>query len=133
MQHYNKGVPESGTLLSYFRQRGEEIKMTIDEASERYNIPIEVLKEYESWGLCGEVKKVMGTWQYDDTDLQRLSMIMTRHDIGFGNEEVEDYMRLFLEGSSMEEERLKMLKKKRGSTLDEIHLVSAKLKRSMKA
>ena len=107
--------------------------MTIDEASERYNIPIEVLKEYESWGLCGEVKKVMGTWQYDDTDLQRLSMIMTRHDIGFGNEEVEDYMRLFLEGSSMEEERLKMLKKKRGSTLDEIHLVSAKLKRSMKA
>lgn len=53
----------------------------------------------------------MGTWQYDDTDLQRLSMIMTRHDIGFGNEEVEDYMRLFLEGSSMEEERLKMLKK----------------------
>lgn len=112
MQHYNKGVPESGTLLSYFRQRGEEIKMTIDEASERYNIPIEVLKEYESWGLCGEVKKVMGTWQYDDTDLQRLSMIMTRHDIGFGNEEVEDYMRLFLEGSSMEEERLKMLKKR---------------------
>lgn len=24
--------------------------MTIEEASERYNIPIKVLKEYESWG-----------------------------------------------------------------------------------
>ena len=33
--------------------------MTINEASERYRIPIEVLREYESWGLCGEVK---GSW-----------------------------------------------------------------------
>lgn len=34
--------------------------MTIEEASERYNIPIKVLKEYESWGLCSEVKKSDG-------------------------------------------------------------------------
>lgn len=34
--------------------------MTIDEASERYKVPIEILKEYESWGLCDAVKKVMG-------------------------------------------------------------------------
>ena len=51
--------------------------MTINEASERYRIPIEVLREYESWGLCGEVKRVMGAWQYDSRDLERLSMIMT--------------------------------------------------------
>ncbi len=31
--------------------------MTTQEASEHYNIPIKILKEYESWGLCGEVKK----------------------------------------------------------------------------
>ena len=55
--------------------------MTINEASEKYNIPIEILKEYESWGLCGEVQKIMGVWQYDDQDLERLSMIMTLHDI----------------------------------------------------
>lgn len=36
--------------------------MTIYEASERYNIPLEILREYESWGLCGAVKKVMGSW-----------------------------------------------------------------------
>lgn len=35
--------------------------MTIYEASERYNIPLEILREYESWGLCGAVKKVMGS------------------------------------------------------------------------
>lgn len=47
--------------------------MTIDEASEQYEIPIEVLKEYQSWGLCSAVKSVMGAWQYDDTDIERLS------------------------------------------------------------
>ena len=57
-----------------FERRKE---MTIHEASERYNIPLDVLHEYERWGLCGAVKKVMGAWQYDDTDLERLSMIMT--------------------------------------------------------
>ena len=28
--------------------------MTKQEASERYNIPIWLLDEYESWGLCQE-------------------------------------------------------------------------------
>ena len=36
--------------------------MTIQEASEHYQIPMRVLREYESWGLCGAVKKVMGAW-----------------------------------------------------------------------
>ena len=71
--------------------------MTIHEASERYNIPLEILREYESWGLCGTVKEVMGAWQYDDTDLERLSMIMTLHDVGFENAEIETYMKLLLE------------------------------------
>ena len=65
----------------------EEWKMTMKEASERYNIPIKILKEYESWGLCGAVKKVMGAWQYDDQDLERLGMIMTLHGIGFDSSE----------------------------------------------
>ena len=29
--------------------------MTIDEASRRYNIPLEILQEYEQWGLCGGI------------------------------------------------------------------------------
>ena len=103
--------------------------MTINEASERYHIPVEVLKEYESWGLCDEVKKVMGVWQYDDQDIQRLSMIMTLHDVGFDNSEVESYMRLFLEGDSTEKERLDMLNKKRGVTLDELHFKQKQLDR----
>ncbi|MDR3166187.1 MAG: MerR family transcriptional regulator [Synergistaceae bacterium] len=103
--------------------------MTIDEASERYNIPIKILREYESWGLCGTVKKIMGAWQYDDRDLERLSMIMTLHDIGFENDEVEAYMRLLLEGGSTEAERMRMLNKRRVSALDEIHFKQRQLDR----
>ena len=95
--------------------------MTKTEASEFYNIPVELLDEYESWGLCGEVKKGMGAWQYDDRDIERPSMIMTLHDIGFSNNDIETYMRLMLEGDSSEQERLRMLSDKRSNTLDEIH------------
>lgn len=103
--------------------------MTIDEASARYSIPLEILREYESWGLCGAVKKVMGVWQYDEQDIERLSMIMTLHDIGFQNGEVESYMRLLLEGESTKVQRLDMLNKGRSATLDEIHFKEKQLDR----
>ncbi len=103
--------------------------MTIQEASKRYGIPIKILREYESWGGCGAVKKVMGAWQYDDTDLERLSLIMTLHDVGFTAPEVETYMRLLLEGSHTEPQRMQMLGEKRKSTLDEIHFHERQLDR----
>lgn len=103
--------------------------MTIFEASEKYNIPIKILQEYERWGLCGEVKKVMGSWHYDDSDIERLSIIMTLHDVGFTNTEVERYMKLLLQGKQGEDERLKMLETKRNGTLDEIHFKEQQLDR----
>ena len=95
--------------------------MTIKEACKKYHIPVKILKEYESFGLCEAVKKVMGEWQYDDQDIERLSMIMTLHDAGFNSNEVETYMRLFLAGDHTEPERMAMLNKRRGKTLEEIH------------
>ena len=47
--------------------------------------------------MCQEVKKVMGSWQHDETDLERLSLIMTLHDLDFTVEEIEKYMKLSLE------------------------------------
>ena len=49
--------------------------MTIQDASERYHIPMHILREYERWGLCGAVEKVMGDWQYDDLSLIHISSI----------------------------------------------------------
>ena len=92
--------------------------MTMQEASERYHIPMHILQEYRRWGLCGAVKNVMGDWQYDDADLERLSTIMTLHDIGFTAEEVEAYMHLLLEGDHTAVQRLNMLEKKRSAALD---------------
>lgn len=103
--------------------------MTQQEASEHYNIPVSILQEYESWGLCGAVKKVMGVWQYDDEDLERLSTIMTLHDIGFTTEEVETYMRLLLEQPDSDKKRLRMMEEKRNKTLDEIHFHERQLQR----
>lgn len=103
--------------------------MTVQEASERYNIPIKILNEYESWGLCDAVRKVMGAWQYDEEDIKRLSMIMTLHDIGFEKEKVETYMKLLLAGESTQQERMRMLNEKRNGTLDEIHFKEKQLDR----
>ena len=103
--------------------------MTIEEASERYGIPVSILREYESWGLCGAVKKVMGAWQYDDEDLERLSLILTLRDVGFTSDEVETYLRLLLEEAGSGQERLRMLNAKRSAALDEIHFRERQLMR----
>lgn len=102
--------------------------MTRQEASEQYNIPISILREYEGWGLCGAVKYVCGAWQYDDEDLERLSTIMTLHDLGFTAGEIETYMRL-LEQPDSGPARLRMMEEKRNATLDEIHLHERQLAR----
>lgn len=103
--------------------------MTKQEASERYGIPVHILDEYESWGLCSAVKKVMGAWQYDESDIERLSLILTLHDIGFEPAEVENYMRLVLEGDSTGAQRMLMLGEKRQGMLDEIHFREKQLDR----
>ena len=103
--------------------------MITDEVSRRYRIPIRILREYESWGLYGAVKKVRGTWQYDDTDIQRLSIIMTLHDIGFTSQEAEAYMRLLLKQEDTVRIRLGMLEEKRKAALDDIHFREKQLER----
>ncbi len=101
--------------------------MTMDEVSKCYRIPLEVLKEYESLGLCGAVKSVTEAWQYDDGDIERLSLIMTLHDIGFSAHEVETYMQLLLNGKDTRAMRLQMLSRLRDRFLAELHLKEKRL------
>lgn len=101
--------------------------MTIEEASEHYSIPLDILKEYESWGLCSNMKKVMGAWEYDDQDIEWLSMIMTLHDIGFKSNEIEEYMHLLLKREITKKKRLLMLNQKRSETLNEVHMKEAQI------
>lgn len=104
-------------------------KMTAEEVSQRYQIPMSVLEEYRGWGLCGVVQLTMDDWRYDDKDLERLSTIMALHDMGFQPQEIETYMRLLLQGNQANRQRLQMLEQRRDSTLDEIHLKEKQLQR----
>ena len=45
-------VFQTENILIFLVYGGGE-KVTVNEASEKYHIPVEILKEYESWGLCG--------------------------------------------------------------------------------
>ena len=92
--------------------------MTKSEISKKYNIPINVLKEYEKWEFCEVQKK---EYQYSDADLERLSMIMTLYDIGFENKEVKMYMKLFFEKEDTQSEIIHILNQKRNNILSEIH------------
>ncbi|APU71962.1 MerR family transcriptional regulator [Companilactobacillus crustorum] len=103
--------------------------MNKKEVSQKYRIPIEILDEYESWGLCNVVKYVMGEWQYDDQDLDRLSTIMALHDVGFSNKEVEKYMRLLLETNDSKEKIISLLNNQRANKLKQIHLQEKQLER----
>ena len=100
--------------------------MTIDDASKKYCIPIKILKEYDHMGLCGSVKRVMGAWQYDDQDIERLSMIMTLHDTGFSKDDIDEYMQLLISGKN-NDECMKILNEKRQHTLDKIHILEKRL------
>lgn len=87
--------------------------MLREELSMCCKIPLEVLKEYERWGLYADVGKVQGNWQYDDRDIRYLSVIMTLYDIGFEGGETETYMRLLLQGGQTADQRLLMLNQRR--------------------
>ena len=55
-------------------------------------------------------------------------VVITRMEV-YEPEEVEEYMRLALEGDKSRDERLRLLDKRRGAALDEIHLKERKLER----
>ncbi len=95
--------------------------MTKKEASEKYNIPLDILDDYEKWNFCVKERDVDGSWQYDDKDLEILSLILTLQDMGFEKDEIREYVTLHLEGDITKAERINILRNKRNQTLDKIH------------
>ena len=95
--------------------------MTINEVSEKYNIPMSLLLEYERLGLCESVKKVLEVFTYSEQDVERLSLIMTLQDIGFTKEEIIRYIDLVIQGKKTKADRKMMLVRIRECTLARIH------------
>lgn len=97
--------------------------MDLEGISKQYHIPLEILQECESWGLCDDMKMVIDDdWeQNQDEAILQLSMVLTLHDAGFDYPEIAKYMRLFLQGDATKSERMRILKQQRDRTLDKIH------------
>ena len=95
--------------------------MTREEACRRYEIPVEILKEYERCGFCRDRDQAPGACRYEDSDLERISLMMTLCEAGLDPQERETYMRMFLAGQDTLEARLRILDERREDTLREIH------------
>lgn len=65
----------AGTDITTFRKESADV-MTINEASERYQIPLKILKEYESWGLCGAVNLEFCEQSVKNTDGNEMALDM---------------------------------------------------------
>ncbi len=102
--------------------------MTLFEVSEKYNIPPEIIKDYELRYLCGNVKNSAGTHEYSNEDIENLSIIITLLDLGFSADETQKYIKARLCGKN-DNSLLCMLCEKRKSILCEIHSMEEKLQR----
>ena len=101
--------------------------MTDREIHERYSVPMEIIREYDSMlrdtgGPC--------SGQYGEADLRRMSEMMSLYGLDFSPDEVRTYMEL---SSSPDERCVRqlcgMLDKRRRETLDEIHVKEARISR----
>lgn len=101
--------------------------MKFDEVRERYKIPLEILQHYTSFAVDAEAKSQTCDAEYDEKDIQLLSMIMTLHGVGFSAAEIDGYMRLWLEGEITGGARVKMLEQRRSILLEEIHFKEKQL------
>lgn len=95
--------------------------MTRQEVSERFQIPAVILDAYEKWDLCDSARQTMGVRQYDDRDIELLSLMVILREIGFSKEDIFAYMRLYLSGESTLAERRALLDRKRADLLGRIH------------
>ena len=95
--------------------------MTRSEVRTKYNIPADILVKYEEWNLRNIYNAGSDEWYYDYKDIELISIIMTLYNIGFSDEEVGKYMRLYEKNDKSKSERLCMLNNKRHDLLEEIH------------
>ncbi|WP_301859421.1 MerR family transcriptional regulator [uncultured Megasphaera sp.] len=103
--------------------------MTAEEAGERYQIPAELLSDYEQWRPAWDGEQRYGNRPYDDGDIARLSMMLTLRDVGFDRDGVRQYMELFLAARNTAPERLQLLRALREQVVDDIHVRQKQLDR----
>lgn len=97
--------------------------MTFDEINKNYNIPAEIIQEYKNWGFCRTKVKN----RCNDSDLEKLKLIMLLLESGFTKEEIEKYIKIEKGDERADIKKMKMLNEKRDYMLDKIHMCEKQL------
>lgn len=88
------------------------VKITIQEVADKYEISKDTLRYYEKEGLIGPVlKSSSGIRDYQEFDLERILFVKCMRSAGLSIAVLKEYMRLYDEGDSTKEARLKLLQK----------------------
>lgn len=72
-------------------------------------------------GLFEDVSRVNGIREYEDKDIERLSLIVTLKNTGLSIEAIAKFIELDKDGAGTINQRIKMLKNERQKILDNIH------------
>lgn len=94
--------------------------MTLEEAGKRFEVSMNVLERYISFGFIREAEPNSVPVQYVDSDFDRLGLISTLLSAGFTPEETKKYL-LLTENRVDDEEEIRMLRKQRRTLMNDIH------------
>lgn len=91
--------------------------MKISEIAQSYQVPLSTLRYYEKMGLFENVKRINGIREYDDKDIERLSLILSLKHTGLEIKEILQYLKI-----NNIDKRIDLLLKRRKKSLDLMHL-----------
>ena len=88
------------------------IKITIQEVASNYDLSKDTLRYYEKERLIGPIRKnESGIREYSKEDLDRIEFVKCMRSAGLSIAVLKEYIRLYDEGDSTKEARLKLLQK----------------------
>lgn len=95
--------------------------MTLNEASRRFHISMEKLKNYEENNLLEHQTLADGTFDYTETELRRVGLIHFLVKSGMDMETLKKYLHLLNDETSSKDEQIRILRKQRYQLLEDIH------------
>ena len=95
--------------------------MTIAEASRNYQIPAEILREYEEISHRWPRLALAEECECTEQDLKALDLLILLHTSGFNEQETRDYFASADDPGTQSHRQLGMLERKRTAVLKEIH------------
>ena len=97
--------------------------MTFDEIIRYYNIPDKAIQEYKNCGFC----RIKVENKCNDSDLEKLKLILLLQDSGFDVKEIEDYIKIQTIDEKGDIKKMKLLNEKRNQMLEKIHIYEKQL------